>query len=195
MLGRQLSLVVGADAGNQQGPHSEAAGRADWPNSYGVAIRASDGRDSDFATGLSFGLIHPRPSAFAGVRVDCVRARRGRRRPVVNAGAHCWKACWGQPLASSDLASSATLTCVNAGTHSVQIPPGGIGPVSVLGSVIDPIWCRHRRQSRMFSLVRGVAGGPDQETNTPSRRVGVTSGSLSVAADSATRVELRHALN
>ena len=32
----------------------------------------------------------------------------GRPRPVLNAEAHTWKACWGQPLASSNLASSAT---------------------------------------------------------------------------------------
>src|SRR5215471_4815007 len=32
----------------------------------------------------------------------------GRSRPAVNGEAHCWKACWGQPLASSNLASSAT---------------------------------------------------------------------------------------
>jgi len=31
----------------------------------------------------------------------------------VNAGQHCWKACWVQALASSNLASSATLTCKN----------------------------------------------------------------------------------
>ena len=33
---------------------------------------------------------------------------------MVNAGQRCWKACWGQPLASSNLASSATLTCDDA---------------------------------------------------------------------------------
>ena len=31
----------------------------------------------------------------------------------MNADQQCWKACWGQPLASSNLASSATLTCAN----------------------------------------------------------------------------------
>jgi hypothetical protein len=31
-------------------------------------------------------------------------------------GQHCWKACWGQPLASSNLASSARLTCGDAKT-------------------------------------------------------------------------------
>src|SRR5215472_4929401 len=48
---------------------------------------------------------------FAGVRQDpsvTVSPGRGRWRTPVNAGQHCWKACWGQPLASSNLASSAT---------------------------------------------------------------------------------------
>ena len=31
----------------------------------------------------------------------------------MNAGQHCWKACWGQPLRSSNLLSSATLTREN----------------------------------------------------------------------------------
>jgi hypothetical protein len=61
--------------------------------------------------GLSFGLIHPCPEPFTDVHPDRVCAVRERWRPPVNVGQHCWKACWGQPLASSNLASSATLTC------------------------------------------------------------------------------------
>ena len=38
-------------------------------------------------------------------------------RTAMNEGQHCWKACWGQPLASSNLASSATLICGNAGRN------------------------------------------------------------------------------
>src|SRR5215469_9822210 len=38
----------------------------------------------------------------------------GRSRTGADAGAHTWKACWGQPLGSSNLASSATLACGNA---------------------------------------------------------------------------------
>ncbi len=34
----------------------------------------------------------------------------------MNAEAHTWKACWGQPLRSSNLLSSATLTCRNTGS-------------------------------------------------------------------------------
>ena len=64
--------------------------------------------------GLSFGLIHPRPGPFTGGHPDRVRAGRGRWRTPVNADQHCWKACWGQPLASSNLASSARLTCDDA---------------------------------------------------------------------------------
>src|SRR5215469_11384977 len=42
-----------------------------------------------------------------------VNPGHGRARPAMNAEAHTWKACWGQPLASSNLASSAALTCKN----------------------------------------------------------------------------------
>jgi hypothetical protein len=63
--------------------------------------------------GLSFGLIHPRPAPFTGGHPDRVRAGHGRWRAQVNAGQHCWKACKGQPFRSSNLLSSATLTCWN----------------------------------------------------------------------------------
>jgi len=64
---------------------------------------------------LSSCLIHPRPGPFTRVRSDGVCAVRGRWRTPVNAGQHCWKACWVQALASSNLASSAaTLTWDNA---------------------------------------------------------------------------------
>jgi hypothetical protein len=59
-------------------------------------------------SGLSLGLIHPRPGPFTGGHPDRVCAVRGRWRTLVNAGQHCWKACWGQPLRSSNLLSSAT---------------------------------------------------------------------------------------
>ena len=61
------------------------------------------------ASCLSFCLIHPRPGPFTSVRSDSVCAVRGRWRTPVNAGQHCWKACWGQPLRSSNLLSSATV--------------------------------------------------------------------------------------
>ena len=53
------------------------------------------------------GTVHRRPRAAYQRRSRTVAA-------VVNIGQHCWKACWGQPLASSNLASSATLTCGDA---------------------------------------------------------------------------------
>ena len=59
------------------------------------------------ASCLSFCLIHPRPGPFTSVRSDSVCAVRGRWRTPVNEGQHCWKACWGQPLRSSNLLSSA----------------------------------------------------------------------------------------
>ena len=62
---------------------------------------------------LSFCLIHLRPASFTSDRPRHVRAGHGQWRPLVNAGQHCWKACWGQPLASSNLASSARLSCKN----------------------------------------------------------------------------------
>ena len=60
------------------------------------------------ASCLSFCLIHLRPAPFTRDRPSRVRAGHGRRWTSVNGGQHCWKACWGQPLASSNLASSAT---------------------------------------------------------------------------------------
>ena len=68
----------------------------------------------DDARVAAFCLIHPRPGPFTSGRHGRVRAGRGRRRTPVNAGQHCWKACWVQALAGSNPASSATLTCANA---------------------------------------------------------------------------------
>ena len=59
---------------------------------------------------LSFCLIHPRPGPFTDFHPVRVCAVRERWRTPVNAGQHRWKACWGQPLRSSNLLSSATLT-------------------------------------------------------------------------------------
>jgi hypothetical protein len=60
------------------------------------------------ASCLSFCLIHLRPAPFTRDRSGHVRAGHGRWWTSVNGAQHCWKACWGQPLASSNLASSAT---------------------------------------------------------------------------------------
>jgi hypothetical protein len=49
-------------------------------------------------SGLSFGLIHPRPPPFTSVRGPPVRAGHGRRRTVVNGGAQYSKACEGATL-------------------------------------------------------------------------------------------------
>src|SRR6266536_1620688 len=49
-------------------------------------------------SGLSFGLIHPRPPPFTSVRGPPVRAGHGRRRTVVNSGAQYSKACEGASL-------------------------------------------------------------------------------------------------
>jgi hypothetical protein len=64
--------------------------------------------------GLSCGLIHSCPRSFTDGHPARVHARRERWRTSVNAGQHCWEACWVQALASSNLASSATLICDDA---------------------------------------------------------------------------------
>jgi hypothetical protein len=51
--------------------------------------------------------IHLGPAPFTWGHADRVCAVRGRWRTPVNGGQHCWKACWGQPLKSSNLLSSA----------------------------------------------------------------------------------------
>jgi hypothetical protein len=68
------------------------------------------GRHGSSSAGLASVLvsIHPRLASFTNVHADRVCAVRGRGRTPVNTGQHCWKACWGQPLASSNFASSAT---------------------------------------------------------------------------------------
>ena len=107
---------------------------------------------------LSFCLIHPRPGPFTDVHPDRVCAVRGRWRTPVNAGQHCWKACWGQPLASSNLASSATLTCKNPGLGRQQAGApcsGGLicrshlralgGATAGISGTVEP---GHRRRGR-----------------------------------------------
>ena len=75
--------------------------------------------------GLSFGLIHLRTGPFTGGHPDRVRAARGRWRTPVNSMQHCWKACWGQPLRSSNLLSSATADLRRRGQIMVgaALPP------------------------------------------------------------------------
>jgi hypothetical protein len=63
-------------------------------------------------SGLSSSLIHPRPQPFADGRPERVRAGHGRWRLPTDDGQPCWKACW-ETLRSSNLLSSATLTCKN----------------------------------------------------------------------------------
>jgi hypothetical protein len=87
---------------------------------------------------LSFCIIHPRPAPFTRDRPGRVRAGRGRWRTVVNASQHCWKACWGQRLRSSNLLSSATLTCDNA--------PSGGAPVVLIPRFVS-VFVHERRPS------------------------------------------------
>jgi hypothetical protein len=66
---------------------------------------------------------------FAGVRQDpsvTVSPGHGRWRTPVNAGQHCWKACWGQPLRSSNLLSSATSDqAIHQAGHAFGLGPQG----------------------------------------------------------------------
>jgi hypothetical protein len=97
----RLAAAVGRDRGQVQRPGSPRRLR-------GVAPQACCSIEGRQTSCLSFCLIHPRPGPFTSVRPGHVRARRGRWRTSVNTGQHCWKACWGQPLRSSNLLSSAT---------------------------------------------------------------------------------------
>jgi len=70
--------------------------------------------EQDYLSCLSFCLIHGCPRMFTGDRTEYVRPGSGRWRSMANGDQQCWKACWGQPLASSNPASSATLSCGDA---------------------------------------------------------------------------------
>ena len=134
--------------------------------------------------GLSFGLIHPHTGPFTGGHPDRVRAARGRWRTPVNAMQHCWKACWGQPLRSSNLLSSAMLTCKNTqderrqdcldveiclsfvsvpGHETLRRPQGGAptGSAQPFRLVTD-IPDRPRRRAHARESCARIAAGPRQ---------------------------------
>ena len=101
----------------------------------------------------------------------------------MNAGQHCWKACWGQPLASSNLASSATLTCYDAlglRSHAVPCPTARVSfsvSVWVLAICLIPDksvwWC-----AEMTHVVpgQGCRGRTSMEPRTPLKRAHRRSG-------------------
>src|SRR5262245_142283 len=74
-------------------------------------------------TGLSFGLIHPRPPPFTSVRGPPVRAGHGRRRTVVNSGAQYSKACEGASLPWVQIPPPPPLTCKNVRLSGRQPGP------------------------------------------------------------------------
>ena len=85
---------------------------------------------------LSFCLIHPRPGPFTDVHPDRVCAVRGRWRTPVNAGQHCWKACWGNP---SRVRISYPPPCWPARTSvSDRYQAGSSCPVGSFDGLISP---------------------------------------------------------
>jgi hypothetical protein len=71
-------------------------------------------------SGLSLGLIHPRPGPFTGVRGPLVRAGQGRSWAVVNGGVQYSKACEGASLPSVQIPPPPPLTCKNTVIGSRQ---------------------------------------------------------------------------
>jgi hypothetical protein len=102
---------------------------------------------------------------FAGVRRDRSRAHipgHGLSRTVMNAEAHTWKACWGQPLRSSNLLSSATLTCKNI---DEWLLPSGLIFVQwahLMGSFPQPWSLPPPISADVVVLVRGVTDDPER---------------------------------
>ena len=80
---------------------------------------------------------------------------------LVNAGQHCWKACWGQPLASSNLASSATSDQAMRKPRSC-VRPGSARLRSLICSLIHSthigIKCPKGAGARFWILSRLQAG-------------------------------------
>ena len=80
----------------------------------------------------------------------------------MNAGQHYWKACWGQPLRSSNLLSSATS---DQGEHRSPVSAGcGFRArwSHLLVSVLTAQHHSHRDSPQLFCQVTGVADGPEQ---------------------------------
>ena len=86
----------------------------------------------------------------------------GRWWPVVNSGQQCWKACWGQPLKSSNLLSSASLTCKNTGDWPLTSRLVVSRWAHLTGSFPRRGACRCRYQPLRLCLVRGIADGGER---------------------------------
>ena len=78
-----------------------------------LQVNVAEDRRFELLRGYSQHAFQQCWPAFTGVRLGHVLAAHGRWRTRVNAGQRCWKACWGQPLRSSNLLSSAAMTCKN----------------------------------------------------------------------------------
>jgi hypothetical protein len=81
---------------------------------------------------------------------------------VVNIGAQCWKACWGQPLKSSNLLSSAMLTCKN--TSEWPLTSGLVEPrwAHLTGSFPGGEHAVADINPLRLCLVRGIADGRER---------------------------------
>jgi hypothetical protein len=80
----------------------------------------------------------------------------------VHAGQRCWKACWGQPLRSSNLLSSATLTREN--TDSAVSAGWRLEArwSHLLVPVLSVEHRLHRDSPQLFCQVTGVADRPER---------------------------------
>jgi hypothetical protein len=91
----------------------------------------------------------------------------------VNADQHCWKACWGQPLRSSNLLSSAMLSCGNAITQRPETVSTS-RLVSVLSHFLaterpdlEPRAMRPPRSATALCLVKGIPDPPERTGARP----------------------------
>src|SRR5262245_47843656 len=124
-------------------------------------------------TGLSFGLIHPRPPPFTSVRGPPVRAGHGRRRTVVNSGAQYSKACEGASLPWVQIPPPPPLTCKNTGLVSRQVGAScsaGLIYWSQLRAAYGPPAGASRRRCAWSRDVPDDRGRPGTEARTPPGR-------------------------
>ena len=129
-------LPDGRLAGPEQGAKAHKNAHIGRPELLDLPPRSDLG--SDLAS-CSSRCIRPCPWAFRSIR-------SGRRTPgqqgfwsPLDAVAHAWKACWGQPLTSSNLVSSARLTRQTHGRYSNEYRP-----YCFAVAILVAVNCNHR---------------------------------------------------